>query len=391
MIILYRRLRTNWVQVIRVVKKVLFCATVDDHFESFHLPYMKWFKDLGWEVHVAAKGRLRLDHVDKKFNLPLERSPVSIKNIEAYKEIKKIIDSNHYDIVHCHTPVGGAIARLASHRARKCGTKVIYTAHGFHFYKGAPLVNWLIYYPIERLLACSTDCLITINKEDYRIATNHSFSSCHIDHVHGVGVDTEKFKPAAEHQKNDLRKKHGYSAEQFILIYAAELNKNKNQYLVIEAVANIKGCIPHIKLLLAGSGSLEEEYRLFAAKKGVTNEVDFLGYRADVDELLKLSDAAVASSLREGLPINVAEAMACGLPLVVSDNRGHRELVTDGVNGYIIKNNNHLLFSEKLYTMYKSPRLRFKMGRESLNIVERYKLSKVSEEMSQIYRRYMLP
>lgn len=370
-------------------KKVLFCATVDSHLKAFHLPYMKWFKEQGWEVHSAAKGNTPLLYTDKQYDLPIERSPVSVNNIKAYKQLKQIISNNNYQIIHCHTPVGGLLTRLAAMKARKNGANVIYTAHGFHFYRGAPIINWLVYYPVEKWLARYTDCLITINKEDYTIAVNRKFGARRIEHVHGVGVDNEKYKPANQEEKDKLRLKHGYSSEQLILFYAAELNKNKNQPLLIESIVNLKKDIPHIKLLLAGNGPLYEEYRSFALAKGVQNEVDFLGHRSDIDELLKISDVAVASSRREGLPVNVAEAMACGLPLVASSNRGHCELVTNGVNGYIVIDYNPESFFERLYTLCKNTALRIKMGNESLNKLEPYKLNRVVSEISDIYRPYM--
>ena len=151
-------------------KKVLFCATVDYHFKAFHLPYLKWFKEQGWQVHIAASGELELPYTDQKFNIPIQRSPFRMKNFEAYNKLKQLMDHNKYDIIHCHTPMGGVLARLAARKTRANGTKVIYTAHGFHFCKGAPLINWLTYYPIEKMLANDTDCLITINQEDYQIA-----------------------------------------------------------------------------------------------------------------------------------------------------------------------------------------------------------------------------
>ncbi len=156
-----------------MVNSILFCATVDYHFKAFHLPYMKWFKEQGWEVHVAASGEMELPYVDKKYTIPIQRSPLSMKNMEAYRELKEIIDGNQYKLIHCHTPMGGVLARLAAREARKKGTKVIYTAHGFHFCKGAPLKNWMLYYPIEKRLAHYTDCLITINEEDYTLAKKH--------------------------------------------------------------------------------------------------------------------------------------------------------------------------------------------------------------------------
>ena len=201
----------------------MFCATVDYHFSAFHLPYLKWFKEQGWEVHVAAAGNIDLPYVDKKYNIPIQRSPFKRKNIGAYKELKSIIDENQYNIIHCHTPMGGVLARLAARKARKDGTKVIYTAHGFHFCKGAPLINWLVYYPIEKTLARYTDCLITINEEDYNLAVNHQFKAKQIEHVHGVGVNTERFCPVNEFEKLELRSKYHYRNDDFFDVLCSRI------------------------------------------------------------------------------------------------------------------------------------------------------------------------
>jgi len=195
-------------------KRILFCATIDEHFTSFHLPYLKWFKEQGWEVHVAAAGYLEIPYVDKKYHIPIERSPFKTKNIKAFKELKEIINLNDYDIIHCHTPMGGVLTRLAAKKARENGTKVVYTAHGFHFCKGAPFINWFIYYPIEKTLAYITDCLLTINEEDFTLAKNQ-FKAKQIVHVHGVGVDTERFAPILEFHKLVLRAEYHYENDTF--------------------------------------------------------------------------------------------------------------------------------------------------------------------------------
>lgn len=186
------------------MKKVLLTATVQSHIAQFHKPLIKMLKDNGYEVHVAArdnlaeKNGLLLLEPDKVFNVPFDRSPISKNNIKAYKELSKILSKNNYSIVHCNTPMGGIITRLATQKYRKNGTKVFYTAHGFHFYKGAPLKNWLIYYPVEKWFAKYTDKLITISNEDFNIVTKNKFKT-KIEHIHGVGVNTEKyFKPTNE-------------------------------------------------------------------------------------------------------------------------------------------------------------------------------------------------
>jgi glycosyltransferase EpsD len=373
-----------------VKPRVLFCATVDIHFKKFHLPYLKWFKEKGYEVHVAANGNILLPYVDQKFTIPIQRSPLSAKNWRSYKELKKLIDNNHYQIVHCHTPMGGVLTRLAARRARRSGTKVIYTAHGFHFCKGVPLLNWLLYYPIEKGLARLTDCLITINEEDTQLANEHHFKAGRIEHVHGVGVDTEQFTPIVDIQKHRLRENLGFQSSDFIMFYAAEFNNNKNQQFLIKALALIKDLIPNIKLLLAGDGPLLETCQSFARQLGVDRLVHFLGYQNDVKPFLQISDIAVGSSLREGLPVNIMEAMACGLPILATKNRGHCELVENGSNGFIVMPGDREIFAARLLQLYRNPSLRKKMGDESIKRMERYSLNQVSQELRQIYSRYML-
>lgn len=370
--------------------KILFCATVDYHFSAFHLPYMKWFKEQGWDVHVAAAGELQLPYVDKKYNIRIQRNPFHYKNVIAYKQLKTIIRENKYSIIHCHTPLGGALARLAARTYRKSGTKVLYTAHGFHFCKGAPLLNWLFYYPIERLLARYTDCLITINNEDYMRAINHRFQANRIAHVHGVGVNTNRFKPISAEEKCRLRKIYNYNCHHFLLFYAAELNKNKNQKQLIYMMKKVSTIIPEARLLLAGPGPKMSEYKQLTNKLGISHMVHFLGHRSDVDQLLPMCDVAVASSLREGLPVNIMEAMACGLPAVVTKNRGHSELIINSVNGYIVNPHDEQYFADKIIDIYLSKKRQKMFGVNSLKIVQKYSLTTVQKELCEIYAHYMM-
>lgn len=369
-----------------MIKKVLFCATVDYHFKAFHLPYMKWFQERGWEVHVAASGRLQLPYCDKKFDLPIERSPFKLNNLKAYKELKKVIEQNKYDIIHAHTPMGGLLARLAARKSRKQGTKVIYTAHGFHFCKGSSLFNWIMYYPLEKWLAHYTDSLITINKEDYKLALSHRFKSRRIEHVHGVGVDTERFKPIQEEEKNRLREKYGYKKEDFLLYYVAELNKNKNQGMLIKSVSQIRDEIPKVRLLLVGDGKLMNVYKSMAREYGVEGIIDFLGFRRDIDEISNMCDVAVASSLREGLPVNIMEALACGIPVIATNNRGHRELVFSGRNGWLIPVGSTDLMNKYIINLRNSPQMKSFTGKNAReHIIYPYGIQNVIGEMTKIY------
>lgn len=365
--------------------KILFCATVDVHFKAFHLPYMEWFRQHNWEVHTAANGVMDLPFVNKKYNIPIQRSPFHRDNIKAYHSLKSIIEENHYDLIHCHTPLGGVLARLAARKARKNGTKVIYTAHGFHFCEGTPLVNWLLYYPIEKGLASLTDCLITINEEDYALAVRNKFNAKRIERVHGVGVNTEKYKPINGQNRIHLRQQGGYEPEDFLLFYAAEFNRNKNHQLLIRALALMQDEAPATRLLLAGDGPLLEECRELALQLGVESMVQFLGYRDDIAQLLPMCDIAVSSSLREGLPVNIMEAMACGLPIVATHNRGHKELIEEQVNGFIIQPGDIPLFARRLLELERSRELRQSMGYESVQRVMKYSLTEVGQELRDIY------
>ncbi|MFC5773347.1 glycosyltransferase family 4 protein [Ectobacillus antri] len=366
--------------------KILFCATVDFHFKAFHLPYMRWFQERGWEVHVAAAGDMELPYTDKRYYLSIQRSPFHLANIKAYREIHQVIHTNEFQIIHAHTPMGGMLARLAARHTRKFGTNVFYTAHGFHFCKGAPFWHWLLYYPIEKILSHYTDCLITINQEDYVLAQRLHASK--VVHVHGVGVDTTRFQPADSVRKLALREKLGYQERDFLLFYAAEFNRNKNQQLLIQVLAHIKNDVPHIRLLLAGIGPLQEQCRQLARKLGVEENVDFLGYRNDLDQVLPACDIAVASSLREGLPVNIMEAMACGLPVVATANRGHLELVHDGVNGYIVSEENVRKFATNIYKLSQSTELVNEMGKQNQQIIMKYAISSVKRELCDIYDQF---
>lgn len=320
------------------MKKVLIIAHVISHIKAFHIPYIEWFKSKGYEVHVLTNAQgAELPCCDKLYDLDIERSPFSLKNLKAIKEAKKIIDAEGYELVHCHTPMGGVIGRLSSIKARKNGTKVLYTAHGFHFYKGAPIINWLLYYTVEKILSFFTDCIITINEEDYRKASK-SFATkkTAVEKISGVGVDISKFSPLTKEEKQNLKKEYSYDGK-LLLIYAAEFIKRKNHKFLIDSISEISKAHPNVKLLFCGTGILFERMQEYAKEKGVYDFIDFLGYRTDMPDLYGISDCILTSSYQEGLATNVIEGMATGLPAVATDIRGHRDVVENGKNGYLFK------------------------------------------------------
>ncbi len=368
------------------MKKVLFVATVTHHINTFHIPYLKMFKENGYEVHVASKGNEKIEFCDKHYDIKFERFPIKSQNIKAYKELKAIISENEYEIIHCHTPVGGVLTRLAAKKARKKGTRVIYTAHGFHFYKGAPKINWLIYYPLEKILSKYTDTLITICKEDFEFAKK-KFKKCKsIKHVHGVGFDTERLQINMNlEEKVEYRKNLNIGKDDLVLSYVAELNKNKNQILLINAIKEIKQTIPDIKLLLIGDGILKEYYREVIKKENLENNIQLLGKRKDIGELLSITDIYVASSLREGLPVNIMEAMYMGLPIIAVDNRGHRELVENGVNGYIVKSKEEIL---SCITMFYGKEIEVnKILIKNKEKAEKYSVETIKNQMKEMYQK----
>lgn len=362
------------------MKKVLFVATVTRHINAFHIPYLKWFKEQGYEVYVASRGDEPIEYCDKHFDIPFERFPIKPSNIKAYKQLKNIIDENKYEIIHCHTPVGGVLTRLAARKARKkYNTKVIYTAHGFHFYKGAPLLNWIIYYPIEKICAKWTDCLITITNEDDEFAKKH-LNAGKIEHVNGVGINTERLKKElTQEEKINFRKKLEIREDDTVFSYIAELNANKNQILLIKTIEELKKERPNIKLLLIGDGPLKSQYQEYIKDKNLENEVKLLGKRQDINELLSITDIYLASSKREGLPVNVMEAMYKGLPIIATDNRGHRELMEDWQNGFIIKNQYELIDRIKNIEISNS------REKNKEKAIRKYLLSEVIQKMKKNY------
>ena len=319
------------------MKKVLFTATVDSHILNFHLPFLKYFKERGYEVHVATNGKEEIPYCDKKHVVSFERSPLKKNNLKAIKELRKILSTYHFDIVHTNTPMGSVVTRLACKKLRR-KPKVIYMAHGLHFYKGASWKNWLLFYPVEKYLSKYTDTLILINQEDY-ILTKNKFKKCKdIQYVPGVGINPQKFVfDVSLEEKRGLRKSLGLSMEDFVLIYPAELNKNKNQIMLIQIMEELVKKYPSIHLLLPGLDSYHGYYQEQVKQKALDSHIHFLGFRKDIPKLLKIADLSVAVSHREGLAVNVMEAMTCGLPVVATNVRGQRELVENGQNGFFLR------------------------------------------------------
>jgi len=370
------------------MKKVLFTATVDSHIKQFHLPYLKWFKEQGYEVHVATNGDEEIQYCDVKHQVPFERSPLKINNLKAIKQLKKIINNEKFEIIHCHTPMGSVVTRLAAKGARKkLNTRVIYTAHGFHFFKGAPMLNWIIFYPVEKYLSKYTDTLITINQEDYELAKN-KFKKCKdIQYVPGVGIDESKFKfEMSDNEKEEFRKSLGINKDDFVIIYPAELSKRKRQEWLIDSIKDLLINNKNIHLLLPGKDSLNGIIHKIVNDLKLKDQIHLLGYRTDIPKLLHISDIAVSTANQEGLPVNVMEAMYIGLPIVASNCRGNRDLVVNNQNGYLVDLDNSKCFSDCVEKIYKEKNIKF--IEKNNKLIKEYLLNEVMMKMMKIYKSF---
>ena len=373
------------IKQVESIMKILYTATVLSHICQFHLPYLKELQDRGNTVHVAAhdnlaeKNGLSLKYTDKFIEIPFQRSPFDRRNFGAYKRLKHLIVSESYDLIVCNTPVGGILTRLAARKARKKGCRVIYMAHGFHFYQGASKKSWLLFYPIEKAMARLCDVLITITEEDYLLAKKKFHTN--VAHIHGVGVSTERYHPVDEAARCEMRQAEGLSDADFVLLCTGELNRNKDQATLIRAAAEVKEELPNLKVLLAGNGPLEADLKELVSSLKLENTVKFLGYRTDLENVVPTVDVVVSCSRREGMPLNIIEAMLCGKPVVAAANRGSRELIQDGKNGYLFTGGDATALGWCILTLGHSQEPCLAMGRNGMEKAGNYTVESVKKEL----------
>lgn len=368
-------------------RKVLLVATVVKiHVNVFHIPCLKMFQEQGWETWVCSRNdydnpkECVIPYCDHYVDIPFERNPLKPGNVKAYKMLREIIEKEQFDLIYCHTPVGAMLARLAGISARKKGTKVIYMAHGFHFYNGAPLLNWMIYYPAEKFLSRFTDGLITINQEDYRRA--QKFHAGKTILIPGVGIDLDKFQKK-EPTRQEIRNKLGIPDGKIILMSVGELTKRKNHMVVIDALARLKEY--DILYVICGDGPMKARLRAKAEELGVRDRVKLLGFRKDIAELHKAADIFVFPSLQEGLPVAVMEAMASGLPIVASKIRGNEDLISNNQGGYLVNPMDSEQVAKAIEKMIQNPKKRKKMEERNLEIITKYGQETVLQKMDEFF------
>lgn len=362
------------------MRKALIVATIGGFLPVSEINNAKLLQELGYEVHYAANMQNRIYEYDERklvdagfvlHHVAFDKSPFHfIRLFQSIKEVKHIIEEQQIELVHCHTPVGGVAGRLASWVAKGKAARVIYTAHGFHFYKGAPLLNWVLYYPVEYLLAKITDCIVTINQEDYKTA--QKMCNKQVIQIPGVGINLSRFYP---------KEKQRY--ETFRIISMGELNKNKNHCTVIKAIAALKD--RDIIYEIYGNGPLKEELQGLINEFGLENQVFLRGFEIDIEKKLVDADCCIFPSYREGLGLAGLEAMACGIPLIASDNRGTREYMKHEINGIVCNPDDIEGFANAISRIKEDKAFADRIAREGLKTVQNFSVEKSTKVMRVLY------
>lgn len=375
--------------------KALIVASVASMIDQFNMQNIELLLENGYDVDVACNckegntisndrvrnliERLNGENV-RVYHVPIPRKVTSIKEIiDSIKFISGLYSENSYKLMHCHSPIGSVVARIAAINERKKGMKVIYTAHGFHFYKGAPKKNWLIFYPIEKICSNFTDVLITINKEDYDFAKKHMKAN-RVEYIHGVGIDTKKFI-IPDYNVTEKKEELGIKDKDIMILSVGELNQNKNHEVVVRAISKLKN--PNIHYFIAGKGD-KEQYLDELAKELDVN-LHLLGYRTDIIELLNTADIFAFPSFREGLSVALMEAMAAGLPCVVSRIRGNVDLIEEKVNGFWCDAEDIDAFAISLNQLIAHKELRKQMCVANQKKVGQNDSAQIIMKMSKIY------
>ncbi len=384
-------------------KKVLMAASVASMIDQFNMPNIRLLQDMGYEVHVACnlkEGNTCDEERLRTFRETLRRMRVVLHQWDcprsvfavracaaAFRQMMVLTGKHQYAWIHCHSPIGGALVRVAAHCR---GIRVIYTAHGFHFYQGAPLKNWLLYYPAEKLLARWTDVLVTVNREDHRLAKKkmHAGKVCYIP---GVGIDTERFcgTGCTKQERAAFCRRYRIPGNAVLLLSVGELSRRKNHQVVISALAGLSD--KRIHYFICGQGKMKEFLYRKAKKSGVLEQVHLMGFQEDVTEFYQYADIFVFPSRREGLPVALMEAMASALPCVVSDIRGNRELIDGGKKGHA--KSGRILFpferadrlQEALERLISDEQLRKNLGHRNKEKVRELDVRTVTRRMEQIY------
>ena len=364
--------------------------------DQFLLPHIAILQKNGHDVHIACNflegNTCTVDEITtlqqyltansvQYYQIDFARNVWNFPtNLKAYKQLTDIFTQNEYDLIHCHSPIGGLMGRIGARKLRNNGVKVFYTAHGFHFFQGAPFINWLLYYPVEQICSHFTDVLITINSEDYTFA-NKWMRAKRIEHIPGVGIDLNRFKvlpvdTAAERQKL------GIPENAFVLVSVGEISKRKNHQIILRALSMLKNT--NIHYVIVGQGPLREQLVKYVKLNHMSYNVHFLGYRNDIAKIYNIADVCCFPSLQEGLPVALMEAMACGLPIVCSQIRGNSDLIKNN-DGFVISPNDVAGFASAISQLANNNDLCVTLRAKSRAIVEPYGENIILNHMLALY------
>ncbi|MDO4926951.1 MAG: glycosyltransferase family 4 protein [Turicibacter sp.] len=366
------------------MKKVLYITTVSRTINAFLVPHIQMLLNEGYHVDIATCidkpiNKSLIHQGVMVFNLPFGRNPLHPRNLKAFKQLLAIQKQGQYDIVHVHTPVASLFGRLLKLKYPKL--KTIYTAHGYHFLKGGPKIGWLLYYPIEKIMAKLTDVTITINQEDYDI-TIKKLKPKQTYLMNGVGLDLTQYKILPDDQNQQKRKQLGLDPDDFVIIMIAELNENKNQIQLIKAMELLKEQYPKIKAVLVGEGPKLDELQQEVKQRGLTNHIQFLGFRSDINELINVSNIGILLSYREGLPRNLMELMACGRKVIGTNIRGCRDIIVDETVGSLISVGDEVGLASEIKRGYENRKEELKLSSH----LKSYEVSSALENLKQIYK-----
>ena len=369
------------------MRKILIVTSSYIFIRGFLIPHIKHLTENGWEVHVASKNDgTTIPYVHKQIDIPIQRSPFRVGNLIAVNQLKKVIKEERYDIVHCHTPIGAMVARLAAKDYRKSlGVKVIYMTHGLHFYMGAKRVNWLLYFSAEKFLARYTDAIITINSEDCSNAKRYFPEIPHQYTTPGIGYDIKHVGETPRLSKAELRHQYGIKEDDFVCLYIARYTLDKNHKFLINSLKEIQKRIPKIKLMFVGDGEEMVSCRKLSTELGVEQSVIFAGYQLNITDYLHMADVGVSPSVCEGLGLGLVEEMCIALPIVASHVRGHRDLIEHGRNGLLYELNSTEDFVEKLALLHNNPEKAREIGHNAQIGIKKYAVENIIPMIDDIY------
>jgi glycosyltransferase EpsD len=367
--------------------KVLICSSTLVHLRNFHLPYLEYFEKLGWDIHIAAPQTEPIPFASVMHEIPMAKNVLSPKNITAVLKLRRVLLKNDFTLVMTHAALAGIVGRAGVLLSRGKKARVIHTSHGYFFWNGCGLLRKILYYTPERLLRRVTDCIVTMNEEDFAAARKLVRKGGLAVKVPGMGVDGSRFFPACDARKATARQTLGIENDVFVCVCAAEFSKRKNHAELLRAFAAAVKSVPKALLLMCGDGKLRDVIASQAAVLGLGDSVRFLGWRDRMEEVYAACDLAVSTSVSEGLPFNILEAQLCALPVAASRIRGHTDLVENGVTGFLYEPGDTDELSEIIARLHQDRTLGKTIGTSARESAQRFTLDKAFAANTAVYKK----